>query len=126
MDDVLQTVDRKVSDEMNIDLNAEFTREEIVAAIGQMHSTKAPGPDGLPALFYQKFWEIVGNDTVEVILNYLNGSTSLAPLNFTNIVLIPKVKSPRLMSEYRPISLCNVSYKIIAKVLANRFIFCQS
>ena len=71
------------------------------------------------ALFYQKFWHIVGDD-VSVVLDFLNNETTLPGINYTYIVLIPKVKLPERMTVYRPISLCNVIYKIISKVLANR------
>ena len=71
------------------------------------------------ALFYQKFWHIVGDD-VSVVLDFLNNGTTLPGINYTHIVLIPKVKLPGRMTDYRLISLYNVIYKIISKVLANR------
>ena len=85
-----------------------------------MGPTKALGPDGINALFYQKFWHIVGNNVVNAVLEFLNNGVMLPNLNHTNIVLIPKVKNPEKIFEYRPINLCNVVYKIISKVLANR------
>ena len=51
--------------------------------------------------------------------SFLNNGNMLPKINHTNIVLIPKVQNPERMSEFRPISLCNVIYKIISKVLAN-------
>ena len=86
----------------------------------QMGPTKGSGPDGMNALFYQKFWHVVGDDVVTVVLEFLNDGIMLPALNHTNIVLIPKVKSPEKMSEFKPNSLCNIIYKIISKVLANR------
>ena len=101
-------------------LSGDFTVDEIKEAVFQMGPTKAPGPDGMNALFYQKFWHIVGDDVVNAVLDFLNNGVMLPDLNHTNIVLIPKVKNPEKMSEFRPISLCNVIYKVISKVLANR------
>ena len=86
-----------------------------------MYPLKSPCSDGMPPLFYQYFWHVVGDSVVNYVINFLN--TSVAPPNFhdTYIVLIPKVKSPTKVSEYRPISLSNVIYKLASKVLANRF-----
>ena len=85
-----------------------------------MGPTKVPRPDGINTLFYQKFWHIVENDVTSVVLDFLNSGNMLPEINYTHIVLIPKVKSLKRISDYRPISLCNVIYKTISKVLANR------
>ena len=118
--EVVETVQRCITEEMNEQLTKEFQKEEIIQAISQMHLTKALGPDSISAVFYQKYWDIIGDDVCSIILNTLNANASLADLNKTNIVLIPKTNRPTKMSEFRHISLCNVSYKIISKVLANK------
>ena len=98
-----------------------FNEDDIKAALFQMGPTKGPGLDGMNAIFYHKFWPIVGNTVVSAILEFLNSGHMLPELNHTHIVLISKIKNHVKMSDFRPISLCNVIYKIIAKVLANRF-----
>ena len=85
-----------------------------------MGPTKALDPDGMIALFYQKFQHVIGDVVVNAVLDFLNDGIMLLALNHTNIVLIPKVKNPEKMSYFRPTSLCNVIYKIISKVLANK------
>jgi hypothetical protein len=81
---------------------------------------KAPGPDGLHAIFYKRFWPMVEEDLIAEVLQALNSAKIPEGWNNTIIVLIPKNEDPKKVTEYRPISLCNVIYKIISKLLANR------
>ena len=62
----------------------------------------------------------MGVDVISGVLSCLKDGSLLKKLNHTNICLIPKTRNPEIVREFRPISLCNVVYKIIAKVLANR------
>ena len=105
---------------MNISLLEEFTDDEVKTALFQMHPTKAPGPDGMNPLFFQYYWHIVGSDVSRAVIDYLNSRTMLSSTNLTHITLVPKRKNPNSMSHFRPISLCNVVFKIISKVLSNK------
>ena len=118
--EVADLIPRKITEEMNEYLTKEFHKEEIFQVIHSMHLTKALGLDGMPVIFYQKYWDIIGDDVSKKILTILNSNAPMADLNKTNIALIPKIKNPTKMSDFRPISLCNVSYKIISKILAKR------
>ena len=113
-------MDSIVTPNTNADLMRPFTHDEVKIALFQMHPSKAPSPDGMTALFFQKYWHLVGFDVSHAVLDFLNSGRMLGCINFTHIVLIPKVKNPQYMSQFRPISLCNVIYKIISKVLVNR------
>lgn len=79
---------------MNGFLASNFTTEEISNAVRGMHPMKAPGEDGLPALFYQHFWHIIGMDVTNYCLNILNDGGLLEEINHTNIVLILKKANP--------------------------------
>ena len=120
MEECLNAVQSKVTDDMREVLSSVFTIEEVKVALFQMGPTKAPRLNGMNAIFYQNFWHVVGDNVVLVVLDFLNNGNMLSEINHTNIVLIPKVKNPEKMSDFRPISLCNVIYKIISKVLGNR------
>lgn len=80
----------------------------------------ALGLDGMSPIFYKPFWHIVGQDVASTVLTALNSGTVHESLNSTFISLIPKINNPKKVADFRPISLCNVSYKLIAKVLVNR------
>ena len=102
----LNAVGSRVSEEMNAELLREFREEEVWRALMQMHLTKSPGPDGMSPIFFQKYWDVVGPQVIQSVMNILRTGTMPNGLNDTYICLIPKVKSPQKISEYRPISLC--------------------
>ena len=78
----------------------------------------------MTAFFFQHSWHVIKNDVVEVVNNILVTGELDPRLNITNICMIPKVERPTRMTELRPISLCNVGYKIISKVLCQRLKGC--
>ncbi|KAF7814696.1 ribonuclease H [Senna tora] len=101
-------------------LTKPFTKFEIETALFQMKGSKAPSPDGMPPIFFQQFWDTVGTDITGMVASFLTRGHLLRTFNRTNVVLIPKKDNPASLKDYRPISLCNTSYKIIAKTLTNR------
>ena len=120
VEDVVAAIPTRVTEDINESLIRVFTREEVAMALKQIHPTKAPGPDGMSAIFYQKYWDIVGSSVTNMVLNVLRNNLPISEINKTNISLIPKKNNPTKMTEFRPISLCNVIYKLISKTLANR------
>lgn len=98
----------------------EFTKGEVDLAFKQMSPLKAPGPDGMPPLFNQHYWNNISMDLSEAVLSFLNIGNIPASINHNFVTLIPKVKIPERVTEFRPIALCNILYKLISKVLPNR------
>ena len=81
-------------------LDHPFTSEEVRLAAFAIGPTKAPGPDGLPYLFYHKYWDLVGSSVSAECLCCLNDGGSLEAVNNTLVVLIPKTKNPVQISEF--------------------------
>jgi ribonuclease HI len=119
-DEFLEGMQARVTRSMNAKLIRRFEECEVDRALAQMHPLKSPGPDGFSACFYQHSWSTVRKDVCQAVLDFLNNGHFDEAINVTNIALIPKKKKPTRVTEFRPISLCNVIYKLIAKVLANR------
>jgi hypothetical protein len=119
-EELLNRVLPRVTTEMNGALLKPYTAEEVKEAMFSIGDYKAPGTDGLHAVFYKKFWAVVGEDVTREVLRVLNSGCVPNEWNETAIVLIPKVQSPELITQFRPISLCNVIYKVVSKVLAKR------
>jgi len=113
MDAVLNTVPTKVTAAMNSSLLAAFSEKEVKEALFQMFPTKSPGPDGFPAHFFQRHWDLCGTEVTSIVLRILRGEDEATSIN-------DKVADPEELGQFRPISLCNVLYKIASKVVANR------
>ncbi|OMO67492.1 reverse transcriptase [Corchorus capsularis] len=119
-DRVLQCVPEVVTREMNESLLVSITDEEVKQAVFQMGELKSLGPDGFNGQFFQTHWEVVQEDICNMVKNFFRSGKILKEINCTEIVLIPKVKSPESVTQFRPISLCNYIYKIISKLMVNR------
>ena len=120
LDRVLDGVQNVVTDDMRADLAKPYLMEKVEFAIKEIAPLKAPGLDGMPPLFYQPYWSEVGMDISQAVLSSLNSGSLLKSINHTFITIIPKVQNPERVTNFRPTSLCNVIYKIVSKVIANR------
>ncbi|KAL5569589.1 hypothetical protein UlMin_026164 [Ulmus minor] len=94
--------------------------DEIRATVFRLGSFKAVGPDGFPALFFKSYWDIVGDDVVMMVRDFFITGSLHPNINSTNLVLIPKTKNPSTINHFRPIAVCNIVYKVISKILAER------
>jgi hypothetical protein len=103
--EVLRDVNRRVTTNMNHLLLAPFSREEVKKALFSIGDLKAPGPDGLHAIFFKRFCNMLGEELTDEVLHAINTSTIPDGWNETTIVMIPKVENPDKVAQYRPISM---------------------
>lgn len=108
-----------ITKEENLSIAKVPYEDEIKRVIQDVNPWKAPDPDGLPALFYQKYWDFIGNDVVSFVHNFSYNKKLHCQVNHTKLVLIPKKTYNEYPSNYQLIVLCNVLYKVISKILAN-------
>eukprot|EP00253_Pinus_taeda_P018186 PITA_18186 len=119
-DAFLSAIERKITEEHNNKLEQDPTVEEIREATFSMQQDKAPGPDGFAVAFYRQHWETIKKDFVRMVKNAFRNHKLGDNTNSSHIALIPKEANPKSFDRFRPISLCNVSYKIITKIIANK------
>jgi len=94
--------------------------EELRYAITQGKASKAPGQDGICLEFFRTAWDVIKHD-LSHIMNHMNieGRTSARQLQGL-IVCLPKITHPKNVEDYRPLTLLNTDYKILARIIANR------
>ena len=96
------------------------SEEEIQRTISEMNPLKALEPDGMPGLFFKKFWHIVRNQLIQIVQSFFRDGWLLKDMNKTFITPIPKVQGAYNFGHFKPISLCNFCYKVIARILVAR------
>ena len=93
---------------------------EVYTAIKNLNTNKAPGIDGIPIEFYQKFWNIIKIEILQIIKNIIKGTLLINNQRQAIITLLPKGGDLELLKSWRPISLICCDVKIVSKILANR------
>ena len=119
-EDLLNLFYHVIFAEDNFFLCAVPTDVEVVQALSSLGSSKAPRPNGFTALFFKKYWSVVKEEVLGCIRNFFLNHILMQEQNHTHIALIPKQSGAHTVHHFRPISLCNIVYKIITKILANR------
>ena len=112
-----------VIQDLNDSLKSIPTIDELKEVIFSMNPTSAPGIDGMNVFFFQKCWNIIKNDLLAVINAFF--CCQVLPKYFSHAcqILLPKVKNPNKLSEFRFISLSNFTNKIVSKLLCLRLAF---
>ena len=101
-------------------LESDITHTEICKAMKLMPNNKSPGEDGITIEFYKTYWNIIGHDMHEVFIKGLNNRELSYTQYLAAISLLYKKGSREDIRNWRPISLLNVDYKILSKVLSER------
>jgi hypothetical protein len=109
-----------VSTQENDELMRSFTAEELDFVLHETKTDTAPGPDGLPVLFFKKFWPVLKPCVLEILNGFALGRVDISRLNFGILSLLPKVPGADNIKQFRPIALINVIFKLISKAYACR------
>lgn len=97
-----------------------ITAEEIKKTVFSMPLNKALGPDGFTVEFFKSAWQIIGKDFIVAVQSFFLYGYMPKGVNGTVLSLVPKITNPESMKDFRPIACCNLIYKVISKILAER------
>ena len=119
-EDCFSFIKQTVTVAHNEDLLRPLTMLEVSDAMKQLQAGKAPGVDTIPAEFYQELWDNIDGDIFNFVSETISQASIAEELNISKIALLPKFEDRLRIQNYRPISLLNTLYKVVAKVYANR------
>ena len=119
-EDLLENLSVRLPSSSSASCDGPITLDEARKALEGAATGRSPGSDGLSAEFYLAFWKVLGEDLIEVFnASFSSGHLPLS-LRRALITLLFK-KGDRLdPKNWRPISLLNSDYKILARILAGR------
>ncbi|CAA0833358.1 DNAse I-like superfamily protein, partial [Striga hermonthica] len=122
--ETLQHISRTIIDDHNSILVQPIEEKEIKAAVFMMESDKAPREDGMTVYFFKHFWNIIKDDVCAAVKSFFLSGNMLKNWKHTVITSILKCLYPDSLSNFRPISLCGVLYKVVANIIAQRLKLC--
>lgn len=111
---------KKVSVEDNAAILLSFSDEEIDRALSAMKTDTAPGPDGFPVAFFKRCWPWIRPAVAQIFNGFALGQVDISRINYVILALIPRLVGADKISQYRPIALINVIFKLVAKCYALR------
>lgn len=110
----------KIPDLVHPSLTAHPTEAEVFRVLMSLGPDKAPGPDGFNAKVVQLNWAAFKKPIMAEVDEFFITGRMKSYIARSNLVLIPKHESAARVGEYRPISICNLIYKLISKLISTR------
>ncbi|KAH0772342.1 hypothetical protein KY290_016323 [Solanum tuberosum] len=117
---MLEELPRVITSNMNEEMEAMPTIDEVRRAVMGLNKNSAGGPDGMTGAFYQSSWEIIGEDIHKMVKAFVCGADLPRYITHTNLILIPKKITVNTFSDLRPISLSNFVNKIFSRIIHER------
>jgi hypothetical protein len=117
---ILDTLEDKLSRLAKTRLARPLTEMELLQAAKEMATSKSPGPDGYAIEFYISMWLTIGPEFIEMVNQLMMRGQLPHGMNKGLIVLLFKGGDKELLTNWRPVTLINVAYKIVAKALQKR------
>lgn len=89
--EVLNSIESRVTQAANRDLDQPFSASKVSTTLSLMSPLKSPGREGFSVVFFHKYWSILGSNVIAGILDFLNNHRLPRVLNYTHVVLSPKL-----------------------------------